>query len=119
VLRQEIMATIHDWGGEILTNPDHYNNRFYQGFIVLNYCRMLHDLLRGRPGSKRAGAEWAKANLDPGWATLIDQAWGGRPNPAVSVRQSADPESFQATLEFVRYIMDKADEVYPELIITP
>ncbi len=51
------MATIHDWGQEILSRPDHFNNRFYQGFIVLNYCRMLHDLHRGFPGSKLAGAE--------------------------------------------------------------
>src|SRR5260370_15462937 len=28
-LRKEIMATIHDWGQEILSNPDHFNNRFY------------------------------------------------------------------------------------------
>jgi len=59
-LRKEIMATIHDWGQEILANPDPFNNRFYQAFIVLNYCRMLHDLHRGFPGSKLEGAEWAK-----------------------------------------------------------
>ncbi len=119
VLRQEIMATIRDWGNDILTNPEHYNNRFYQGFIVLNYCRMLHDLILGCPGSKRAGAEWARTNLDPTWAALIDRAWGVRPNPAVTVRQSADPADFQATFEFVQYITDKAKVVYPELISTP
>lgn len=119
VLRQEIMVVICDWGKDILNNHDHYNNRFFQALIVLNYCRMLHDLLMGRAGSKRAGAEWAKANLDRSWTTLIDRAWGGRPNPAVSVRQAADPEDFQATLEFVRYITDKANVMYPELIITP
>jgi predicted nucleotidyltransferase len=113
VLRREIMAVIRDWGKDILTNPDYYNNRFYQALIVLNYCRMLHDLIMGRPGSKRAGAEWAKANLDPSWATLIDRAWGGRPNPAVSVRQTADHQDFQATLEFVRYITDKANVMCP------
>jgi predicted nucleotidyltransferase len=114
VLRWEIMAVIRDWGKDILANPDHYNNCFFQALIVLNYCRMLHDLIMGRPGSKRAGAEWAKANLDPSWATLIDRAWGGRPNPALSVRQSADPQDFQATLEFVQYITDKANAMCPE-----
>jgi hypothetical protein len=64
-LRHEIMDTISGWGQQILAEPEHYNNRFYQTFIVLSYCRMLHDLHTGFPGSKRAGAEWAKANLEP------------------------------------------------------
>lgn len=111
-LREEIVATIRDWGREIATNPDHYDNRFYQTYIVLNYCRMLHDLFKGFPGSKRAGAEWAKANLDPSWARLIDRAWEGRPNPAISVRQRADPTDFQATLQFIQYITDEANSLY-------
>ena len=112
-LRAHIMATIHDWGQEILRNPDDYDNRFYQGFIVLNYCRMLHDLLKGFPGSKLAGAEWAKANLDPSWQGLIDRAWNGRPDPAVSSRQRADPKDFKATLAFVQYCRNKANTLYP------
>lgn len=115
VLRRQIMSTIRDWGRDILTNADHYNNRFYQGYIVLSYCRMLNDLLTGQPGSKRAGAEWAKANLDPSWAVLIERAWGGRHDPAVSSREPADFEDFQSTLEFVGYITDKANEIYLEL----
>ncbi len=102
-LREHIKSTILDWGQAILSNPDDYNNRFYQGFIVLSYCRMLHDLFRGFPGSKRAGAEWAKANLSPTFSELIDRAWATRPNPAVSVRQRADPQDFKETLEFVHY----------------
>ena len=102
-LRQEIMQTISDWGQEILAETEHFNNRFYQTFIVLSYCRMLHDLHTGFTGSKRVGAEWAKATLDPAWAGLIDRAWEGRPNPALSVRQPADPADFRSTLEFVQY----------------
>ena len=104
-LRQEIMATIRDWGQQILDEPGCYNNRFYQTFIVLSYCRMLHDLHTGSTGSKRAGAEWAKATLDPSWAGLIDRAWDGRPTPALSVRQPADPTDFKSTLTFVQYII--------------
>ena len=52
-LRREIGDTIRDWGQQILDHPERYRNRFYQGFIVLNYCRMLHDLVEGCPGSKR------------------------------------------------------------------
>jgi len=107
-LCREIRATLHDWGNEILTNPEHYNNRFYQGFIVLSYCRMLHSLEIGSVASKRAGAEWAKANLDPSWRGLIDRTWATRPLPEVSVRTPADPVDFQRTLEFVRYAMRRA-----------
>jgi len=108
-LRQEILATMHDWGREILDEPERYNNRFYQSFIVLSYCRMLHDLHTGRVGSKRAGAEWAKAKLDPSWAGLIDRTWDGRPNPSLSVRQPADPQDFESTLQFVRYVIEVAN----------
>ena len=104
-LGQEIRATICTWGQEILENPDRYANRFYQGYIVLNYCRMLHDLVKGRPGSKRAGARWAKANLDPAWSALIDRAWDGRPNPAAAVREPADAAAFSSTLQFVKSVI--------------
>lgn len=107
-LREEIFATMRDWGEDILTHPDRYKNRFYQTYIVLNFCRMLHDLRNGFPGSKRAGAEWAKAHLDASWAGLIDRTWAGRPNPALSVRQPADPEDFKATLAFVRFILTES-----------
>jgi Domain of unknown function (DUF4111)/Nucleotidyltransferase domain len=118
-LRETTLSTINNWGQDILTHPDNYNNRFYQAFIVLNYCRMLHDLLNGFPGSKRAGAEWAKANLDSLWAGLIDRTWGGRPNPALTVRQPADPKDFKATLEFVQYVTDKANTLFAQNHNTP
>lgn len=108
-LRGDILSTIHDWGQTILTQPESYNNRFYQAFIVLNYCRMLHDLIRGYPGSKRAGADWVKANLDPAWSGLIDRTWERRFDPAVAVRTPADPQDFKATLEFIQYISKLAD----------
>ena len=108
-LRAEILDKITGWGQEILDLAyRRYNNRFYQGFIVLNFCRMLHDLHTGRNASKRAGAEWAKRNLDPSWAGLIDRTWACRPDPAVSVRQPADPEDYASTLEFVQYVMELA-----------
>ena len=107
-LRQEIMETMISWGQEILAESDRFNNRFNQTFAVLTYCRMLHDLHTGTIGSKRAGAEWAKATLDPFWAGLIDRAWDGRPNPALSVRKHADAEDFRLTLEFIQYIIKAA-----------
>ncbi|NUQ38328.1 MAG: DUF4111 domain-containing protein [Caldilineales bacterium] len=107
-LRRYIRDDMRDWGQTILSTPDQFNNRFYQGFIVLSYCRMLHDLHTGANGSKRAGAEWAKAHLDPGWAGLIDRAWDCRPDPATSVRTPADPADFAHTLAFVQYVLQKS-----------
>ena len=113
LLRAEIFETMTMWGRQILKDPAPYENRFYQGFIVLNYARMLHDLSKGRPGSKREGAEWAKSNLDPSWVDLIDAAWECRPDPAKRVREPADPEAFERTLRFIEYIMDESKRYAP------
>ena len=61
VLRGEIVTVMGDWGKEILARPEAWANQFYQGFIALNYCRAWCDLDTGTVGSKRRGAEWAKA----------------------------------------------------------
>lgn len=108
-LRMEILGVITGWGQEIIEQPEPFKNRFYQTFIVLNFCRMLHDLYRGYPGSKLAGAEWAKTNLDPSWTGLIDRAWDGRPNPAQSVREPADAKDFDNTLKLVSYIINESN----------
>jgi len=118
LLRAEIFETLNNWGQQILENPAPYNNRFYQSFIVLSYCRMLHDLYRGYPGSKREGAQWAKTNLDSSWSDLIDGSWDGRPNPALKIKQSANPEDFNKTLKFVEYIMKESKHAF-QMITTP
>lgn len=105
-LRQDIYHTIIWWGNHFLENSEQYNNRFYQTFLVLSYCRMLHDLINGYPGSKLAGAEWAKRNFDKRWHGLIDRTWAGRPKPEIQVRQPADTKDFKSTLELIRYVMD-------------
>jgi len=110
-LRREMQDVMQSWGREILDNPDAYRNRFYQGYLVLNYARMLHDLHERRPGSKRAGAEWAKAALGSEWHDLIDGAWSARANPALSVRQPPNAEEFERTLAFVRLCMREAAKV--------
>ena len=104
--RQSMLESMRRWGEQITADPQQINNCFYQCFAVLHYCRLLHDLHTGVPGSKRAGAAWAKANLDPSWAGLIDRAWDGRPLPEVSVRTPADPVDLSKTVEFVRCIID-------------
>jgi predicted nucleotidyltransferase len=103
-LKKEIFDVINNWGMQIIGDPTPYMNRFYQSFIVLSYCRMLHDLNRGYPGSKQEGAKWAKSVLDPSWSDLIDAAWDGRPDPARKVKEPPDSQDFERTLEFVEYI---------------
>jgi hypothetical protein len=76
---------------------------------------MLHDLHRGRPGSKREGAEWAKSALDPAWRDLIDRAWDTRPDPAWQVRQPPDPQDFDRTLRFVEYAMRESKALMDSL----
>ncbi len=71
-LRTEIQNTLVGWGHELLKDATPYRNRFFQAFIVLHFCRMLQDLEEGRVTSKREGAEWAKAKLDPNWIPLIE-----------------------------------------------
>ncbi len=110
VLREEILENMIGWGREILAEPAKISNHFYQTFTVLHYCRALHDLHQGRCGSKRAGAAWAAANLDPAWAGLIDRAWDGRPDPARSVRRPADPEDVESTLAFAQYVVGLAQD---------
>jgi hypothetical protein len=70
---------------------------------------MLHDLIEGRPGSKHAGAEWAKSSLEGRWSDLIDRAWAGRPNPALAVREPADAGDFDRTLAFVQYVIRESE----------
>lgn len=111
-LKGEIYVTINEWGEEILNDSDRFNNNFYQVFIVLSYCRMLHSLDEGFIGSKLDGAEWAKANLDPKWTGLIDQCLASRPDPERTVFHRADPAEFALTLEFLRYAMGESGRFF-------
>jgi hypothetical protein len=107
-LRMDIYRTFADWAKVIFKNPDEIGNHFYRTFAVLSYSRMLNDIRRGSIGSKREGAEWVKANLDPKWHDLIDKAWLGRHNPSLSVQRPADQQDVKLTIEFIRMCLDEA-----------
>jgi predicted nucleotidyltransferase len=94
LLREEIREVIRERGTEILKNQGRLINRFYQSFIVLSYCRMLHDLQAGSTGSKRTGAKWAQTHLDPSWRDLIDRSREGRPNPELAIRIPVNGDDF-------------------------
>jgi Domain of unknown function (DUF4111) len=86
-LRQAVLDTMRSWREQLLKNPSDLDNRFYQPFAVLSYCRMLHTLECATVESKRAGSMWAKAALDSRWHQLIRRAWDARlGEPAVKVR---------------------------------
>ena len=112
-LRREMSNTMRTFAKEIFEQQERYRNRFYQGYIVLSYSRMLHDLIKGRPGSKREGAAWAKTTLGTDWSALIDRAWTRRPNPAVAIREPADPVDFEATLRFVEAVLRESEACMP------
>ena len=105
-LRNEVRATMRDWAERLRADPGQMNNRWYQPFAVLSYCRMLHTLQTGTIESKPAGAKWAKGALDSKWRGLIDRAWNERPNPSIKVGRIADPEDFQRTQEFIEYAVN-------------
>lgn len=107
-LRMDIYQTFAIWAKAIFKNPNEISSHFYQTFAVLSYSRMLNDIRRGDIGSKREGAEWVKANLDPSWHDLIDRAWLGRHNPSLSVKRPADPDDVRRTVEFIRICVEEA-----------
>jgi hypothetical protein len=104
-LRQEVSETMQDWGWQLLANPGQMDNRWYQPFVVISYCRMLHTLHTGRIGSKPAGARWSLGALDRCWADLIERAQAERPNPSLKIQQKADPNDLRRTLEFIEYAL--------------
>jgi len=110
-LREDMYRTFARWAEAIFEDPKVISSHFFQTFAVLSYCRMVHDVRRGEIGSKREGAAWAKAKLDPRWHDLIDRAWLGRPNPALSVSRPADPRDVSRTVAFIRVCLEKAREL--------
>jgi len=108
-LRREILATMSTWRDHLVANPGKMNNRFYQPFVVLSYCRMLHSLAIGAVDSKPAGAAWAFQHLDASWHDLIRRACEARPgDAAVKVREPAVPADFDRTWPFIECAIDLA-----------
>jgi len=108
-LRQETLQTMRTWREQWLANPSSLNNRFYQPFAVLSYCRMLHALQSGTVQSKPEGAAWANEALHSRWHPLIQRALDARPGDAAwKVHQEATPADLAETWEFIQYALDFA-----------
>lgn len=113
-LRQEVLQKMQEWAAQIFADPSQMDNRWYQPYAVLSYCRMLHTLQTGRIFSKPVSAGWAKETLDSRWTGLIQRAWNERPSPSLKVRQKADPDDFNCTVEFIHYALDLAGNLCPD-----
>jgi hypothetical protein len=108
-LKREVLETMSTWREHWLANPEGLDNRFYQPYAVLSYCRMLHSLQTGAVESKRAGAMWAMETLDNRWRPLIQRALDARPgDAALKVRRKAVPVDLQSTWMFMQYALGVA-----------
>lgn len=110
-LQREILHTMQSWGAEMMDDPSPYMSEFYQVFICINYCRMLHDLQHGSINAKAVGVTWALQHLDRRWHELIINSWQRRREtpPDQAIALPPDPADFVATFDFVRYTI-KAGE---------
>ena len=97
---------------EAISRPlNFWNSQFGQSFAVLTCCRILHTLHTGTVQSKKAGAKWAKQNVEAKWEKLIDQAWKDREGVrfGVKIGQRARKKMLDETLEFMKYAVAQAD----------
>jgi predicted nucleotidyltransferase len=104
-IRAAMIEAMKGFKDEIDQPRSFWNSKFGQSFAVLTFCRMMHTLKSGTIQSKKAGAEWAKQFVEPKWVNIIDQAWAEREGVRflVKIRQRADQELLNETLEFMKY----------------
>jgi hypothetical protein len=77
------------------------SNSHYKSYLVLNLCRILHTVIHGQLGSKRAAGQWAKATY-PQWKNLIEEAerWAY----GDQMKRQAD------AVAFLRFAVDRVNE---------
>jgi hypothetical protein len=105
-MRDEASTAMHDWAREIRADPEQMNNRLYQPYAVLSYCRMLYTRQTGRIVSKPAAASWAQGALDPEWSGPIGRALLERADSSLSVQQKPDSHDFGRALAFIDYALE-------------
>ncbi|HYN23503.1 MAG TPA: aminoglycoside adenylyltransferase domain-containing protein [Pyrinomonadaceae bacterium] len=106
-LRQAVLDMLHSWLAPMIDDPAPLKTRGYQSYIVLTLCRMLYTLEFGTVVSKPVAARWARETLGERWAPLIEHARVGRQHP----RLEAEADDVNATLDFVRYTIERSQLV--------
>jgi len=112
-LRDEIRNSLLGWEQLVLSEPEQFDNRFHQVFLVLNNCRALQDLHEGRITSKLDGVRWAERHVDASWHALIDYCWRERQDTGIHISQPADPDAYRQTLAFMSYGARVAESYRP------
>ena len=106
-LRQAVREILDTWFALMLDDPSKLKSRGYQSYTVLTMCRMLYTLEFGTVVSKPVASRWARETIDEQWASLIERAWVGRQHP----RLEADADDVNATLDFVRYTIERSRQL--------
>jgi hypothetical protein len=102
-LRAEMTDGLTRFAAPMLRDPASMDQLWMQSFYVVFYCRMMHTLACGEVASKKAGAQWARSQLDPHWRGLIDRAEASWQLPMDVKLGPADRDEVAATLDFIRY----------------
>jgi hypothetical protein len=103
-LRRGMTPVLHDWAAHFLENPAPLASPGYQSFAVLSLCRVLYTLRQTDVVSKQVAAQWAIESLDKRWSSLIEQALRVRQSGAWEAKTSP----IQATLDFIRYVLEQS-----------
>ncbi len=109
-LRAEAVLMARRLAEAVRRDPEELRNAWAQPHFVLALCRFLFTLATGEVTSKKAAGEWALRELDPCWAALIQHALDDRPDPWQRVHRTGDPETVEATPEFVAYGVARAEQ---------
>jgi hypothetical protein len=99
-------TVLRGWATQILHNPTRLEHPGGQSYTVLSLCRILYTVRHSDVVSKRIAAHWAIEQLDSRWVPLIEQALRTRH----SGRWNAENRPIQATVAFIRYVLEQSLE---------
>ena len=102
-LMSAIQKNLQEYWNVTLKDTSKYERNDYQVFSVLTMCRTLYSLKTGCITSKTEAALWATPRLESRWQKLIKQilAW----------KFGQDINLSKGTREFVKYVLQNADEL--------